>query len=48
MSRFEKLRWKLFGETKIIFWLIGVGYTLFFAFWGFVIYIIWHFLSKYW
>ena len=44
----EKLKWNLFGETKIIGWIIGGYFTLLISIGILIIYVLYHFISKYW
>lgn len=48
MNKINKWLFKTFGETNAILWLYGAAVVLYFAFWGTVIYIAYHFISKYW
>lgn len=41
---FENLRWRLFGELKILYWIKFI----FIAFYLLIIYVIAHFIIKYW
>jgi hypothetical protein len=45
---FEKLRWKLFGETNFIY-TFGIAFTaIWFAILFGAVYVIHHFIQKYW
>ena len=44
----SKLMFRMFGETKIVYWVWGVGTVLAIAFWGSIGYVAWHFISKLW
>lgn len=44
----EELRFRLFGETNILFWWYGGAMALVVAFWAAIIYIVAHFAIKYW
>jgi hypothetical protein len=48
MTLWSKVKWNLFGETKIFFWWIGGIVLLNVLFWGGIVFVIAHFLHKYW
>lgn len=54
MNKFNNDTWwdrflfKVFGETNFLLWWYGGAIFLVVAFWAFVIYVIAHFVMKYW
>lgn len=48
MTLWERIKWKLFGETKIFGWIIGMYLFLMLTIFGLVGYVIFHFISKFW
>jgi hypothetical protein len=44
----SKIRWNLFGETKIFFWWFAVTITMAILFWGTIGWVAFHFIHKYW
>ncbi len=47
-SIWDKIKWKLFGETNIIYWWIYAPIILYLTGLGIIIYVLYHFISKYW
>lgn len=44
----DKIKWKLFGETKILFWFIGIISFVSMSVIGILIWIAIHFIIKCW
>ena len=47
-SIWEKIKWSLFGELRIVYWFIGIFFSLIILFYLSCGYIVLHFLQKYW
>jgi len=47
-SLFNRIKWALFGETKILYWFIGIGWTVAILFWGTIAVVAIHFIQKFW
>ena len=44
----KKTLFKIFGDTKIFGWLFGIGIIIWLTLVGCIIYVAYHFISKYW
>jgi hypothetical protein len=47
-SWWEHIKFQLFGEWKIVGWIIGIGIVGAIFFWSLTTVIVGHFVSKYW
>ena len=45
---FVNLKFNLFGEFKIFYWIFGIIVLLIVIFWGVAGSVIFHFIAKYW
>ena len=44
----DDLKFKLFGEWKFLYWIVGITIASYFIFYGTIAYIVVHFLKKSW